>query len=119
MEQTNPKTHRDLISKEAVKGVIEGDSIHKVSKNLGISRGKCYRLLFGATGQDILTTAFYESLDVITYHLPELVSQSIDVLQMAVTGKNVSASRILAARTILERVDRIENLLNKSESPQT
>ena len=119
MEQNNTTTHRDLISKEAVKGVIEGDSIYKVSKNLGISRGKVYRLLFGATGQDILTTAFYESLDVITYHLPDLVSKSIDVLQMAVAGQSVSATRILAARTILERVDRIENLLHRSENSTT
>jgi hypothetical protein len=119
MEQNDAITHRDLISKEAVKGVIEGDSIHKVSKNLGISRGKVYRLLFGATGQDILTTAFYESLDVITYHLPDLVSKSVGVLEMAVSGQGVSASRILAARTILERVDRIENLLNRSENSQT
>lgn len=115
MEQIQTINHESPLARKVVEGVLVGDSILKVSKNLGMSRGKCYRLLYGATGQDILSTAYYESLDKLTFHLPNLVSKALETLERGLIGKATS-TEVLAAKLVLDRFDRIENLI-KAEKP--
>lgn len=117
MEQIGTIKQRDIEAKRVVEGVIDGEPILKLSKNLGMSRNKIYRLVFGATGQDILSTAYYESLDTVTYHLPNLVLKAIHILEAAMSNPNsVEPKSLLAAKMTLDQFHRLERLIEKNST---
>ena len=118
MEQTKPTPHRIEQITKAVEGVVAGDSISKVSENLGVSRGKIYRLLYGKSGQDIISTAYIESLDRITHHLPNLISEALLVLERGMKHK-ASQTELQAAKMTIELFIRIENLIKSTSTEYT
>jgi hypothetical protein len=112
MTQTKAVKAREMKTLKVLSEVINGVSLQQVAKSENISRSRAYRIIRTPEAQQSLEIAFYESLDQIRYKLPALTREALGVLMQAMTHQQqVQPKAILAAKIVLERVDRLGQLL--------
>lgn len=118
MAQTETRRMREMKVLKAVETYCEGSTIVESCESNQIPRTTLYRLLKTESAQQALSVTYWECLDRIQHHLPLLVNDAMGTLRRAMAEPwAVTPQAVAAAKIVLDRVDRIENLLEKSENP--
>jgi hypothetical protein len=97
---------------------VAGKTVEENCKLSGTNKSALYRMLKTDAAQAMLSKAYSESMDRMLYHLPPLVNDAMNVLRKAMVEPwSVTPQAVAAANIVLNRVDKIEALLNKAEVP--
>lgn len=120
MKQNGTKILRLKTVETVTENYVAGRSIRENCELAQVSKSALYRILKTDTAQAMLTKAYNESMDRMLHHLPPLVNEAMGTLRRAMIEPfSVTPQAVAAAKIVLDRIDKIENLLEKSENPAT
>ena len=122
MESTVSVTTRNRKLSELRKEIIliqlsSGKSVPTVAKEMNIHPGHIYDWLRTHEGVDRIESSLRDAREILESRLPNLVTQSLDVIESALGAPFMSDNKMKAAKTVLQVFTRL-SLAKKPECEQ-